>query len=166
MSLPVIGFRSLPADLREWGRVLFDLNDGVRKGRNRIFAKDQKFINQIGAANKQSTQTVQPVTATDSGGGLAQIDIASHSVQFGFGTVAYGSGTISGLANDTLYYVYAEDPEYEGGAVTYFATTNKNIPTSDNGFYYLGKVTTPAPAAPPASGGGGGGGGGNGQFIP
>ena len=80
MTLPVITFRSLPQDEREWGRTLFDLNQSVRKTGERVFAQDQRFLNQVSAGNKQSTQSVQPLTASDSGGGLAEIAIASHSV--------------------------------------------------------------------------------------
>ena len=165
MTLPVITFRSLPQDEREWGRTLFDLNQSVRKTGERVFAQDQRFLNQVSAGNKQSTQSVQPLTASDSGGGFAEIAIASQSVQFGFGTVAYNSGTITGLLNSTEYFVYVDDPHYEGGAATYLSTTNANLVTANHGRYYVGYVTTPAPAAPPATGSGGGGAGGGGRKL-
>lgn len=129
-------------------------------------AISQRLLNQISASNKQSTQSAQPLTATDSGGGLAQIAIAAHNVQFGFGTVAYNAGTISGLANSTLYYVYTDDPTYAGGAVSYVATTNPNLITANSGRYYVGKVTTPAGGGGGTSGGWGGGAGGGGTVLP
>lgn len=128
-------------------------------------ARSQKLLPMVSASNKLSTQSAQPLTATDAGSD-ATINIASHSVQFGFGTVAYNSGSITGLSFSTVYYVYVNDPTYTGGAVTYLATTNANTVTSNDGYYYVGKVTTPANGAGDQSGGWGGGGGGSGSQIP
>src|SRR5688572_20196118 len=141
MSLPVLSLRSIPSDLREWARALFDLNGAIRKGRDRVHAADQRFMNQINGAGKRSVQSVQPLSSVDSGGGFAEINVLAHSVQYGFGTVAYNAGSISGLANSTLYYVYLDDEEFEGGSVTYLATTNQLTPTASNGRYYVGKIT-------------------------
>lgn len=128
-------------------------------------AVDQRVLPLVNASNKLSTQSAQPLTASESGG-IATINIAAHTVQFGFGPVAYNAGSISGLALNTLYYVYADDPNYAGGAVTYFATTNPLTVTSGNGRYYLGKITTPSGGGGPTGGGWGGGGGGGGSQIP
>jgi hypothetical protein len=128
-------------------------------------AASQRLLNQISVGGKNSTQSTQPLTATDAGAD-ASISIASHNVQFGFGTVAYNSGTITGLAFSTVYYVYTDDPTYAGGAVTYLATTNANTPTANSGRYYVGKVTTPANGAGDTGGGYGGGGGGGGFPLP
>ena len=128
-------------------------------------ASSQRLLPMLNAGGKLSTQSVQPLTATDAGAD-ASISIASHNQQFGFGTVAYNSGTITGLAFSTLYYVYTSDPTYAGGAVTYLATTNANTPTSNDGYYYVGKVTTPANGAGDTGGGYGGGGGGGGNPLP
>lgn len=128
-------------------------------------ARSQKLLPLLNAGGKLSTQSVQPLTATDAGAD-ASIAIASHNVQFGFGTVAYNSGSITGLAFSTKYYIYADDPTYSGGAVTYLATTNANTPTSSDGFYYVGSVTTPANGAGDTGGGYGGGGGGGGFPLP
>lgn len=129
-------------------------------------AVSQRLLNVVAAGNKNSTQSAQPLTGVDTGAGTARIDIASHNVQYGFGTVAYNSGSITGLANSTLYYVYADDPTYAGGAVTYAATTTATNATANSGRYYLGRVTTPAGGAGNTGGGYGGGGGGGGDPIP
>lgn len=128
-------------------------------------ASSQRMLPLLNAGGKLSTQSAQPLTATDAGAD-ASIAIASHNVQFGFGSVAYNSGSITGLSFSTKYYVYANDPTYAGGAVTYLATTNANIPTSGDGFYYVGSVTTPANGAGDTGGGYGGGGGGGGFPLP
>ena len=190
--IPLIGFREVPQDIREWGRVLFDFQKWFTTDGDKAVvdstatldtrtstdfgtvltyigdtgqAASQRLLNQVSSGSKSSTQSVSPLSSTDSGGGLAQIAVASHSVQYGFGTVAYNSGTITGLLNSTLYYVYANDPTYVGGAVTYLSTTNANIPTSANGYYYVGKVTTAAGGGGGTSGSYGGGGGRDGSPL-
>ena len=105
-------------------------------------AKDQTFVPNVSTGGKSSVQSVQPLTAT-SGASTSTISVASHNLQYGFGQVAYNSGSISGLSTSTLYYVYADDPTYAGGAVTYQATTNAQTAVAGNGRYYLGSITTP-----------------------
>lgn len=176
MTLGIVHFvRNIPGptDTVGWGKVFRQLNlllsvdreNHYRIDATRARASDQRLIPLVNSSNKLSTQSAQPVTAEDAGSD-ATIEVDAHSVQFGFGTVAYNAGSISGLNYSTLYYVYVDDPEYAGGAVTYLATTNANLVTAGNGRYYVGKVTTPAAAAPPTGGGWGGGGGGGGSQIP
>ena len=104
-------------------------------------ASDQTFLPQVSTGGVSSRQDAGPVTATATAV-TAQIDIASHTLQYGFGTVSYNSGTITGLTPDTNYYVYADDPNYLGGAVTYLATTNGQNITANNGRYFVGAVRT------------------------
>lgn len=106
-------------------------------------AEDQRFLPQVSAGNKLSVQSVQPLTST-AGSLTAQIDIAAHTLRYGFGPVSYNAGNISGMPVSTLHYVYADDPDFLGGAVTYLATTSPQTVTADNGRYYLGSITTPA----------------------
>lgn len=162
-------------DVTGWARLFRSLNrlieldnpstDHYSIDGTKARASDQRILPLISVGNKLSTQSAQPLTATESGG-VATISVAAHSVQFGFGTVAYNSGSITGLSTSTTYYVYADDSNYAGGAVTYLATTNANTVTASNGRYYVGRITTPAPAASGTSGGWGGGGGGGGNPIP
>lgn len=165
--------QQMPTTQREWEQFTRNLNLLIGQDGPRHFsidatmarASDQRLLPLVNASNKLSTQSVQPLTASDAGSN-ATIAVASHSVQFGFGPVTYNSGSITGLAYSTTYFVYADDPDYEGGAVTYLATTNANLITAGNGRYYVGKVTTPAAAGPPVGGGWGGGGGGGGFPLP
>jgi len=165
--------QQLPTDQQEWEQFSRALNKLIKQDRPEHYrilstmarATDQRILPLVNASNKLSTQSVQPVTAVDAGSN-ASINIASHTVQFGFGPVSYNSGSITGLAYSTLYYVYVDDPEYAGGAVVYLSTTNANLVTAGNGRYYAGKVTTPAAAGGPTDGGWGGGGGGGGSQIP
>jgi hypothetical protein len=167
--------RTVPgiADPIGWGRLFRQLNRFIAQDGDDHYeldatlarASDQRLLPLVNASNKLSTQSAQPLTATDAGSN-ATISIAAHSVQFGFGTVSYSSGSITGLSYSTTYYVYADDPDYEGGTVTYVATTNANLVTAGNGRYYVGRIVTPAAAAGPTGGGWGGGGGGGGSQIP
>lgn len=97
-----------------------------------------------------------PLTATDAGSD-ATINIASFDMRYDFGNVTYNSGSITALAYSTKYYVYAEDTDYTGGAVTYLATTTDSTITTDPDYIYVGTITTPAAAAADTNGSGGGG---------
>lgn len=104
-------------------------------------AVDQRFLPIVSAGNRLSAQSVNPLSSTGSAT-TASISVASHTVQYGFGTVSYNSGTISGLTPATLYHVYADDGDYAGGAVTYSTTTNQQTVVASDGRYYVGSITT------------------------
>ena len=104
-------------------------------------AEDQRFLPQVSAGNVLSLQNVNPLVASADATN-ASISIGAHTLQYGFGVVVYASGTITGLLPATTYYVYADDPLYEGGAVSYYATTNRQNVTANNGRYFLGSIET------------------------
>lgn len=109
-------------------------------------AQDQRFLPQVSAGNKLSVQNTLPLSATATAT-VATINIGAHTVQYGYGQTAYSSGSITGLATNTTYYVYANDPTYAGGAVTYLATTNPQTVVANNGNYYVGSILTPVSAS-------------------
>lgn len=119
----------------------------------------QSALNTVSVFNRSSTQSASPLTAADVGSDTT-ITIASHNVIFDATTLAYNSGSITGLGFSTKYYVYADDPTKAGGAVTYVSTTTKTDVTANVGRYYVGDVTTPADGGGDTSGNPGGGGGG------
>lgn len=104
-------------------------------------ASTQTFLPQVQTGGVSSRQDVGPVTA-EATSLEAEISIAAHTLQYGDRVVAYNAGTISGLDPDESYYVYADDPDYEGGAVSYSATTNGQLITASNGRYFVGAVRT------------------------
>lgn len=133
----------LGADARLTGRTSSSLPTVLARVGDNGRASTQQFLPQVSAGNVLSMQDTGPVTAEATAGpGNAEITIAAHSIQYGFGAVSYNAGTISGLNPDTNYYVYADDPEYAGGAVTYLATTNRQTVTASNGRYFVGAVRT------------------------
>jgi hypothetical protein len=113
----------------------------VNKITNAGTAQDQRFLPQVSAGNKLSIQSVLPLSATSTAT-TSTINIAAHTLQYGYGTVPYSSGSISGLTPNTNYYVYADDPNYQGGTVSYLATTNPQTVTASNGRYYVGSIVT------------------------
>lgn len=98
-------------------------------------------------------------------GTTASINIASHIRKYNDQiSVNVVGSTITGLAFLTPYYIYYDDPNRNGGAVTYHAATNPNdaLPGGVPGRHFCGTVTTPADGGstvtgtydPPSGGGG------------
>lgn len=65
--------------------------------------------------------------------------------------VNFNGGSISGLAIDTTYYVYADDAKRQGGPVTYMATPIRSNALSGREKIYIGRIRTPLPAGQPRS---------------
>lgn len=118
----------------------------------------------VRAIGPGSSRATNPITASDAGGD-ATIDVAAHTQFIGSATgVSYDSGSATGLAYSTLYYIYADDPNNDGGAVTYQGTTDVTELAKDDHRYYVGNITTPANGDPDTGGSGGGGGGSGGEL--
>jgi len=106
-----------------------------------------------------STNAANPLTAADVGSDTT-ITIAAHTNFVGDATgIAYSAGSITGLAFSTAFQVFADDPNFAGGAVTYVATTDLTDTTKANGRYWVGEITTPDDGGGGTGGTGGGGGG-------
>ncbi|WP_406828112.1 hypothetical protein [Microbulbifer sp. ARAS458-1] len=122
---PLLGTSRMVSGLNHYGRAI-----------------DQRTIPQINSS-AQSGTSQSALSAIDNGS-TAKIDISAHSVQYGFGSVSYSSGSVSGLSFSTRYYIYCDDEGYVGGSVTYVASTNKLAPVSGTHRRYLGSITTPS----------------------
>lgn len=116
--------------------VLSRVTDGGR-------AQNLKFLQTNAALSASSIQDIDPLTAV-AGPSTATIHIASHKVQADFGSIAYNGGSIVGLNHNTSYYVYADDPDLAGGAVSYLASTTRTQPVANTGRYFVGSITTPS----------------------
>ncbi len=135
------------ADARLTGRTSSSLPTVLARVTDTGQAQDQRFLPIVSAGNVLSMQDTGPVTAEATAGpGNATITIAPHTLQYGWGSVAYNGGTITGLDPDTNQYVYADeasdDPSTWGGATTYLATTNRQTVTASNRRYFVGAVRT------------------------
>lgn len=83
--------------------------------------------------------------------------VASNTIQYGFGTVSYNSGSVTPASYGT-FVVYCRDATFSGGAVTYFATAQsaQSILTSFDDVVVMGTITTSSGGGGTGSGGGGG----------
>src|SRR5215469_10110967 len=65
-----------------------------------------------------------------------------------------------GLAPDTIYFVYYDDPGFVGdvnGPIKYQVSQDKEIALAASGRFYIGSIRTPRAGAPPTIGAGDGG---------
>lgn len=127
------------------------LNDSGR-------TNSRRALSQIMTSGVIQMLDTNPITATTNGSGVSTVNINAHNVFDDAGQIWFAAASIGGLAHSTLYYIWEFNPDFQGGARSYVATTDRNQVTAF-GRRFVGFVTTPAPAAPPAGGGGGGGGG-------
>lgn len=96
--------------------------------------------------------TTNPLTATDAGSN-ATINIASFIMRTSSkGDISVNSGSITALSYSTLYYIYYDDANLAGGAVTYNATVSKTIGIQGGGRFFVGSIVTPAATAPNTTG--------------
>jgi hypothetical protein len=92
--------------------------------------------------------------ATDAGTD-ASISISAHTRVYADGTsVSVNSGALTGLAYSTLYYVYYDDADRTGGAVSYASTTSGATAAQIGDRHLVGAVTTPAGGGGPTTGDG------------
>ena len=94
-----------------------------------------------------------PIAAGDlsNDGSATAIPIAASTHQFGAGTVAFNSGSVDPGGFGT-FYVFADDPTYAGGAVTYQFSTDPDDQVAAEGRISFGAITTTS--ATPQTGGG------------
>lgn len=69
------------------------------------------------------------------------IAIASFTMNIGSSAVNYNSGSVLPATYGT-FYVYADDPTYSGGAVTYYASSDPHVLTQNDGRIVIGVITT------------------------
>jgi len=129
------------------------------------------FIGMESSGRLASSFYLQPVdasmvptadTSLSNNGADTVISISSNTMRLGFGDVIYSAGSVDPGLTGT-YYVYADDPTFSGGAVTYHATLDGTVAkTGATTRVFFGAITT---SGAPTTGGGSTGGttdGGNG----
>jgi hypothetical protein len=92
-------------------------------------------------------------------GTTTTINVGASTKQFGDGQVAYNSGSVNPGSYGT-WDIYADDPTWAGGVVTYQATQGNHTLVASNGRVYFGTITTLV------GGGGTGSGAGDGDVTP
>ena len=122
--------------MNEFQKWVVDLSVAGRLTSDRIMP--QALLSNMG-----TVQNSLPVTGTDVGAS-ATVTIDAHTLSRSSGDVAYGAGSVTGLAYETKYYVYTDDKDFEGGSVTYKTTEDKGDIVGDLGRYFVSEITTPA----------------------
>lgn len=94
-----------------------------------------------------------PLTAHDDGisgptDNQDEIDIAAFTISSGGQQANCNSGTILFCQRRTLYYVYYDDPDFQGGAVAYQATEDAAVAKLGENRFFVGSILTPSLGAP------------------
>ena len=112
-----------------------NINDGAK-------VTTQRVLPTINFANVGSVQSAIPITSF-ADATIATVSIATHDVIYGGQTVTYSAGEVIGVPVSTDVYIYADDPDLEGGAVTYEYTTDYTEMAQALGRYKVGAIRTP-----------------------
>jgi len=84
------------------------------------------------------------------------IVVDAQSQQFGDGLVSYNAGSVDPGAFGGPFYIYADDPTYAGGAVTFQFSTVPQDQTATNGRMLFGAIITASGSAKTGGGSSGG----------
>src|SRR5579862_9096526 len=125
---------------------------GAGRAYNALDANNQ-VASQLNAKPLYAIQTFSSGNPLSQSGSTKTILIAASTINWGSNAVNYSSCSVTPAVYG-LRYIYADDPTFAGGAVTYLATTNQLVLFQSDGRVSFGSITT-------ASGGGGVGGGGS-----
>jgi hypothetical protein len=87
-----------------------------------------------------------PLTASDAGS-TDTISIAAFTMRVNGKDLSVNSGSIVSLSRSTLYFVYYDDLPQLGGAVTFNATTTKEVALQTVGRFFVGSILTPKAAS-------------------
>jgi len=140
----------IAADGASFARVTLNERTGGSRGYNALDANN-RLANSFRANPVFNSAAPTSATVLSNTGASTAIAIAASTMQFGAGTVAYNSGSVDpGVYG--AFFIYADDPTFAGGAVTYQFTTNPSVPVAADGRVYFGKILTAA--GPPVTGGG------------
>jgi hypothetical protein len=114
---------------------------------------NNQVASQLNAKPLYAIQTFSAGNPLSQSGTTKTITVAASTINWGTNAVNYSSGSVTPLVFGT-FFVYADDPTFAGGAVTYHSTISQLVVYQNDGRVNFGSITT-------ASGGGGVGGGGS-----
>ncbi len=105
-------------------------------------ASTERFMPIINWANAGSLQSAVPLSAS-ADATTATINIDAHSVHYGGEQIDFSAGVVIGAPVSTPVYIYADDPDLEGGAVTYEFTLDYIDLADSKDRYFVGAIVTP-----------------------
>ena len=83
------------------------------------------------------------------------VTVSAHTRLYGATSTAVNGGSVTGLAYGTRHFIYYDDADDAGGAVTYQATTTQAdalTSTTNPSRHFVGTVVTPTAGNPPTTG--------------
>lgn len=142
-------FNAINPSLHNYLEVRFD--DIFCEKANRGVHSDYSIIGNPLTAHDDGTTGSPPVDNLD------EIDVATFFISSGGKQVALNSGSILFCQRRTPYYVFYDDPDFSGGAVTYQATEDPVIAKLGESRFFIGSIIGPSLGAPDSIGNGDGG---------
>jgi hypothetical protein len=102
-----------------------------------------------------------PVSSTvlTNDGVTGNVVVVANLNQFAFGQIAYNSGTLFPGGTGSTSFIYADDPQFQGGSVIYQFSGDPTSQTSDDSRMNFGAITTVTGTAKTGGGFSGGTGG-------
>lgn len=91
--------------------------------------------------NNPVNTNAKAVTSLSNNGTTTVITVGGGTLYQSFGNITYSSGSVDPGSYGT-WYVYADDPTFSGGAVTYHATNSLDTLYLNSGRICFGKITT------------------------
>lgn len=156
MSLPrfSLGFQIVSKD----GTATIRFKDFIDRLTDAVEAADADLQAQITTIERmvrsQSFPSGAAIAASDAGAD-STATVSAHTREYANASVTVDAGSVTALAYATQYFLYYDDPDQLGGAVTYLATTTQaDALTSETNpdRHFVGAILTPAAAAPPTTG--------------
>lgn len=92
-------------------------------------------------ASGNAAPTTDPLTSTDAGSDVT-ITIAAFVMRDSGTDISITGDTITGESYNVVRYIYYDDPNKVGGAVTFIATATKLDLLDDSGRYFVGSIIT------------------------
>lgn len=83
------------------------------------------------------------------------ITVGASTVQYGAGQISYNAGSVDPGGFGT-FFIYASDPTFSGGAVTYLSSQNVQDTAAGDGLIFFGKITTQSGSSKTGGGNSGG----------
>lgn len=170
MTIPIVELKSgVPKNDREWNAQFKRINEAIQySGGSAILgaltsisertgtplsellsligddgrAITERFMPLINWANAGSLQSVVPLSAS-ADATVATISIDAHSVHYGGEQIDFAAGMVMGAPVSTPVYIYADDEDTLGGAVTYEFSLNYIDLAASRHRYFVGAIVTP-----------------------
>jgi hypothetical protein len=152
----------LAAAFSDISGVALSLRATIPSGLAPIAQVDSLGVQRLASTKQNNPTNVQSyftgANPLSQSGSTHLILVSSFTIQYGFGTVSYNSGSVDPGSYGT-WLIYCRDPKFTGGAVTYLAVASTNLSTlsSFDDVVFVGQITISSGSTGVGGTGGGGG---------